>query len=295
MNKFKPIRGAGLSSIITNSLFYNAIVIITILLVDSYEIVELLKLCVIGLNMYLIYYILMYITMEYYIDDEKIYINSIFGLKKVSIPINTIQCYRKDVGYIKSIRVSGFSKYYYAIGRNIIDKIGNTYMYVSSNKNIIYLKTDKINYGISPENIDEFENKLKERNVLESDWSYKISKNSNVFKNKKYLYPFIVVTIVTIIITLNPLVLYLLNKLPKKMPLLFNAKFTPLTFGTGKQFAFKQMIYGALNMVIFFCMYYVSYFYSKYDKNYAYKFLYVPLVLSILFLIMQIRILCVYG
>lgn len=295
MNKFKPIKGAGLFSIITNSLLYNAIVIITILLVDSYEIVELLKLCVIGLNIYLIYYILMYITMEYSIDDEKIYINSIFGLKKVSIPINTIQYYRKDSGYIKSIRVSGFSKYYYAIGRNIIDKIGNTYMYVSSNKNIIYLKTDKINYGISPKNMDEFEQKLKERNILESNWNYKISKNTNIFKNKKYLYPFIIVTIVTIIITLNPLVLYLCNELPEKMPLLFNAKFTPLTFGTGKQFAFKQMIYGALNMVILFCMYYVSYFYSKYDKNYAYKFLYIPLILSILFLIMQIRILCVYG
>ncbi|MCW7998332.1 hypothetical protein CFK35_10470, partial [Clostridium sp. cpc1] len=177
---------------------------------------------------------------------------------------------------------------------NIIDKLGNTYMYVTSNKTILYLKTDKINYGISPENLEEFELILKQADVKEEDWQFKLNKNTNIFKDKRYFTPFIIVTIMILIITLTPMIFYLYNLLPDKMPLVFDAKFTPVGFGEGKQFAFKQMMYGALNMVILFCMYYVSYFYSKYDKNYAYKFLYISLFFSTVFLIFQIRILHVF-
>ncbi len=170
MKKFKPISGSGLISIVTNTIIYNAAVILIMLLVNSYEIMELLKICLIGLDIYFIYYILMYSTVYYCLDEENIYINSIFGLKQVVIPIKEIQCYKKQSGYIKNMRISGFSKYYYAIGRNIIDKLGNTYMYVTSNKTILYLKTDKINYGISPENVEEFELILKQADVKEEDW-----------------------------------------------------------------------------------------------------------------------------
>ncbi|MDU1322697.1 MAG: PH domain-containing protein [Clostridium botulinum] len=294
MKKFKPISGSGLISIVTNTIIYNAAVILIMLLVNSYEIMELLKICLIGLDIYFIYYILMYSTVYYCLDEENIYINSIFGLKRVVIPIKEIQCYKKQSGYIKNMRISGFSKYYYAIGRNIIDKLGNTYMYVTSNKTILYLKTDKINYGISPKNLEEFELILKQADVKEEDWQFKLNKNTNIFKDKRYFTPFIIVTIMILIITLTPMIFYLYNLLPDKMPLVFDAKFTPVSFGEGKQFAFKQMMYGALNMVILFCMYYVSYFYSKYDKNYAYKFLYISLFFSTVFLIFQIRILHVF-
>ncbi|RHW65763.1 hypothetical protein DZC34_07115, partial [Clostridium botulinum] len=65
MKKFKPISGSGLISIVTNTIIYNAAVILIMLLVDSYEIMELLKICLIGLDIYFIYYILMYSTVEY--------------------------------------------------------------------------------------------------------------------------------------------------------------------------------------------------------------------------------------
>ncbi len=167
---------------------------------------------------------------------------------------------------MKSMRISGFSKYYYAIGRNIIDKLGNTYMYVTSNKSILYLKTDKINYGISPKNLEKFEVTLKQAGIKEGDWEFKLNKNTNIFKDKRYFTPFIIVTIMILIITLTPMIFYLYNLLPDKMPLVFDAKFTPVGFGEGKQFAFKQMMYGALNMVILFCMYYVSYFTQNMKK-----------------------------
>lgn len=86
-------------------------------------------------------------------------------------------------------------------------------------------------------------------------------------RTKKFLIPFLISSIIIIIMTLNPLILYLCNKLPLSIPLKFNAGFKPILFGSGKQFAFKQMVYGVLNMALLFCMYYAAYFYAKYDKN----------------------------
>ena len=73
------------------------------------------------------------------------------------------------------------------------------------------------------------------------------------------------------------------------MPLSFNSNFEPARYGTGKQFAFKQMIYGVLNMAILFCMYYASYFYAKYDRKSANKFIYVSFIVSIVFFLFQLR------
>jgi len=71
------------------------------------------------------------------------------------------------------------------------------------------------------------------------------------------------------------------------MPLNFDAKFNPIKIGTGKQFAFTQMIYGVLNMALLFCMYYASYFCAKYDRKSAYKYIYLALIVAMIFLIMQ--------
>src|SRR3712207_9114827 len=81
--------------------------------------------------------------------------------------------------------------------------------------------------------------------------------------------PFILVSVIIVIFTVTPLLLYVNGTLPAKMPLSFNAAFNPIRMGTGKQFAFKQAIYGVLNMGILFCMYYAAHFHAKYDKKSA--------------------------
>ncbi len=294
MEEFKLAKGSGLVSIVLNAFLCNIFVIFITYFINSYEVAELLKISIIGLNLYLIYYIFIYTTTKYYVDKDNFYITSIFGIKKNIIPIKSIECYKTYSGTIKSIRISGLSGKYYAIGRNMMNKIGNTYMYVTSSRNIIYLKTDKINYGISPKDYNKFKQILDYRNIKEQDFEIKINKDSHILKDKRYYIPFGLVAIITVIMVLIPMVLYLQQKLPSKMPLIFDAKFKPMSFGTGKQFAFKQAIYGALNMVILICMYYVSYFYYKYDKDYAYKFIYIPLIIVVTFFIMQIKILTTF-
>ncbi len=69
----------------------------------------------------------------------------------------------------------------------------------------------------------------------------------------------------------------------------FNSAFNPIKMGTGKQFAFKQAIYGVLNMAILFCMYYAAHFHAKYDKKSAKTYIYVSLFIAIVFFLMQFK------
>jgi len=148
-----------------------------------------------------------------------------------------------------------------------------------------------MNYAVAPINSEEFIKDLEKKGIHCIEWEPRIVKNTNLYKEKKIMIPFISVTVIIIIMILNPFILYLKGSLPGQMPLNFSSSFIPLDFGSGKQFVFSQMAYGVLNMAILMCMYYASHFYSKYDKKSAPKFIYVSLIIAVLFLIMQFRIL----
>lgn len=299
MKEYKPAKGIGAYHILAITILYDAVLLILyhFVSVDSYEVSNLIKLVFIVFNIYEFYYIIICRTLKYSTDEENIYMNTALGLKKEKISFNSIISYQKSSGFIKGVKLSGYGKNSFAIGKAFIDKIGTTYMFTTSTKNVIYLRTNKIIYGISPEKFYEFEEELLNNNVKNLNWQDTVDKNKNSYKsrNKKVSAIFIAAALMALIITLNPIVMYLSNKIPYKMPIKFNIDFTPEKFGTGKQFAFKQMTYGLLNMALLFCMYYAGFLFAKYDKKSLYKFVYVSLILSIILLIMQFRIITVFG
>jgi hypothetical protein len=83
--------------------------------------------------------------------------------------------------------------------------------------------------------------------------------------------------------------MYVKGVIPNEMPLSFNASFEPAKIGTARQFAFKQMTFGVLNMAVLFCMYYAAHFHAKYDKKSANRYIYISLIISAVFFLMQLR------
>ncbi len=294
MERYKALKGNSLLYLIMVTLLYNALFIVIIKITNSYELDTFLKAAFVIVNIYQLYYIFLSQTLNYTIDDKNIKITAVWGLKKIVIPTESIQGYNKSSGSIRGVKIYGYGKNTFALCKSIVDKIGLSSMYATSNKNIFYLKTDDISYGISPENYDEFERKLNSLNISLTNWKYSRNKNYNLHKDKKFIIPFILATIVIVVLTINPFILYLTNKLPSIMPLNFDANFMPLKNGNGKQFAFKQMMYGVLNMALLFFMYYASYFYAKYDKKSSYKFIYIVLFISSIFLFMQFKTLAAF-
>jgi hypothetical protein len=289
VKKYLPRRGKGIMMIILTITAYNAALIALIYIVDSYMISVLLKVSLAAIDIYQFYYLFIRLTMNYAIEDGKLEIVSLLGLKKVVIPFNSIEGYMKFSGNIKGVRLSGFGRNHSAIGRAVIEKIGTTYMYVTSSKDIVYLKTDDINYGLSPDDAAGFIGDLESGGINEISMNYRPSKSVRLYKDKVFTVIVVAASIITITMTVNPIILYLSDQLPALMPLSFNAGYQPVQFGTGKQFAFNQMMFGFMNMAVLLCMYYASHFISKYDRRSAYKFICVPLVVSIIFFTMQLQ------
>lgn len=294
MKSYKAAKSRGIGYVLLLTLIYNAFIIFLLFYINSYVLSSLLKAIIIIFNIYQLYYILLNISLNYIFYDNEIIISGIFGLKKIHIPLDSIRAYGKYSGNIKGIQLYGYGKNKFAFGKSFIDKIGFTDMFVPASDNILYLKTDDMVYGIAPDKCNEFESSLISRSIENKPWVYKVNKNINFHNDKKFMIPFLLDSIIILYITLNPFILYLFDKLPEKMPLKFDAAFNAIKFGTGKQFAFKQMVFGLLNMALLFCMYYASYIYARYDKKSAYKFIYISMIVAVLFLIMQIRIIYVY-
>ncbi|MCM8710429.1 PH domain-containing protein [Clostridium sp. SYSU_GA19001] len=286
---YKPLKGIGVYYLLAMLIFYDILIILGVFFVNSYVISSLLKLLFVIFTVYQLYYILFYSSIKYILDDENVYISSF--LRKIKISLKQIECYKINSGNINGVKLSGIITNSFAIGKSFIKKIGTTNIYVTSSKKILYLKSGDTNYALSPEDYFAFEEFLNNKGIRNLDWEYRMKEEVHLYKDKYFMIPFIIVSLIITTLTLNPFVLYLTRKLPDKMPLNFDSSFIPVDYGSGKQFAFNQMIYGVLNMAILFCMYYASHFYAKYDIKSAKKFIYISLVIALSFLLIQFRIL----
>jgi hypothetical protein len=291
MNKFKPTRGSSLAYILLLGVLSNIIAGILFKFVESYIIILLLRTGLLGLNIYFLYYLFLNISLVYEVSGEAVFIKGFWGLRTIKIDFSNIEGYKIHKGNIRGVKLSGIGNDKFSFGRNVIDKIGTTHMFVTSHKKIVYLKTQQIAYAISPVDLEKFKNLLDYNNINNFIEEPNTRGSFDLYKEKEFYLPFILVTVLIIILTLNPFILYLKGLLPDNMPLSFDASFAPIQIGSGKQFAFKQMTYGVLNMILLLCMYYASYFCAKYDKKAAYRYIYVSLITALVFLMLQIRIL----
>ena len=271
----------------------NLIGILLIYLMDSYMMLNLSKLVLIICNIFYIYNIGLWFTVNYSISDTEIKISAWGGLKKVIIPINSILSYTVEEGKIKGIGLSGLFSNRFAVGRIAVKGLGTTRMFVTSSSRVIYIETEELNYGISPSNSQVFEESLKQLNVKQGVWEKVYNKHTKFYKEKRFMIPIIISTISILCITFGPILLYITNKLPDVMPLTLSRNMTALELGTDKQFAFSQMTYGVLNMAVFFCMYYAAQFCAKYDKKSAYNYIYAAMMVALVFLYLQIRLMTI--
>ncbi|MBX4258960.1 PH domain-containing protein [Clostridium estertheticum] len=291
MESYESKRGYGLVLMILTIALYNILILIFLKFTNSYIVANLLKLLLVACNIYQAYYILLFASVKGSIDEENLKIYAIWSLKRVIIPLNEIEGYFMTTGKIKGVKLNGIAASGFVMGRFVIDKIGMSRMFVTDNKNVVYIKTKHMNYAVSPLNYKKFEEDLIYHDIPVAQWKHNVNNSYNLHKDKYFIVPLMVVSIIILILTLNPLILHLKNAIPDIMPLNFDAKFKPIKMGTGKQFAFTQMLYGVLNMALLFCMYYASYFCAKYDRKSAYKYIYLSLVVALIFLIMQFKIL----
>lgn len=292
MEYFKPLeRTKGSGFIILITFLCDVLIILGSIYLNDYVLNIFLRIFLIVFNVYQFYHIILFLTLKYAMDNEAIYIFTLFGLKKVIITFEEMERYSKVCGSINAVRLSGYGKKNFSIGKCFFKNFGVVNMYVTSNKNIFYLKNNNGVYGLSPENFKSFEDKLISKDIIMGDWYAKVNRPISLYRDKYFMTPLVISIVVIVFFTLRPLILYYKNLLPASMPLSFNIKFQATIVGTSRDFLFKQMSYSAFNAAILLCMYFAAHFNAKHHKKSAYKYLYISLVIAVIFLLIQQRIL----
>lgn len=290
MNSFNSNKKLEIIPTILTFVGLNIVGICAIHLLDSYLMLSLLKVILTICNIFYLYHIGMWLTVKYEMTNNSIIINGLGGLKKIVIPLSSIECYTIEKGKIKGISLSGICSNRFAIGRIVVKNLGTTRMFVTGGSKVIYIKSEDINYGLSPKEFEKFQDALRNVDIKEKTWIKEYNKVNKLHKDKKFIIPLLITSIIILFTTFNPMLQYILNKLPDVMPLVLDVSRVPLELGTDKQFAFSQMIYGLLNMAVMFCMYYAAHFCAKYDKKAAYRYIYISLLVALIFLYLQVRL-----
>lgn len=294
MGEYRSKRGIAVFELVFCLLFGDGILIFLSGLIDGYIEKQLIGLVTIIYTIWCMYYILLDLTLKYIIEKDKIIIHAFWGMKNIKINFDEINGLLVKEKYIDGFKLSGIGKQRYAFGRMVVEGIGTTRAFITSSEKVIYIHTENLSYGISPVEIDKVLTFLFDKSVPIKEFKIKNYNSKELFENKLFLYPLIITTIVVILMTALPFILYIFDIFPEKMPLSFNANLMVVLWGNGKQFAFKQMMYGVFNMIILTCMYYASYFTAKYDKKLAIRYMYMPLSTTFLFSFIQVQILINY-
>ncbi|HHD2752501.1 TPA: PH domain-containing protein [Clostridium perfringens] len=294
MAKFKARRGQGVLEVLAYFLLGNALLAILNDIMNGYLERNLVIVASFVYSTICIYYILLDLSLAYEVNDDYIEINCFKGLKKLRINFKDINGFLEQDNFINGFKLSGFGKHKYCFGRCVVHNVGLARMFVTSGKRVIYIHTEDISYGLSPDEFEKFKELIISKGIKEESFKVKINNAREIIKDKGFYIPFIITSLIVLAIILIPSILYLSGIMPDKMPIDFNAHFIPCTFGSAKDFAGRQIIYGIMNMILLVCIYYASHFCAKYDKKLAQRYIYVSLIISLVFLISQIQTLLNY-
>ncbi|AAK79272.1 hypothetical protein BJV85_002696 [Clostridium acetobutylicum] len=294
MEYIKPHKGFSTLIILGITLGIDLIFSLLSTFINTYIVLRILEIFIVFFNIYQLYYILKSLTLKYCYDNENFYVLWCFGIRRVTIPFKEIEAYNVSHGEIKGVKLWGYGRNFFALGTFSVNDIGIVNMFVTATKNVIYIKCNSSIYGISPEKCDEVKNFLEKRKLVLKNWTYEKRNKVSLSKDRHFDILIFLISIVILMVTIIPFILYLRGVMPHKMPLSFDSNFKPMIYGTSREFAFKHMMYGAYNMIIFFCIYYSAYFYARYSKKLAYRLMYISFLVAFIFLIFQFKIYVTY-
>ncbi|MGL5820209.1 MAG: PH domain-containing protein [Sarcina sp.] len=294
MKSFSVKKGYAGRELIVYLLLCDTIMFILLNIIEGYIETRIIGLVMFFFTIWCFYYIMLNYSITYQISDDKFIINAFGGLKKIKLNFSDINGFVLREEYIDGFKMYGVGKNRYAFGKMVVKGVGATRAFVTNPKKIIYLHTEGDSYAVSPSDIDGMLEVLFSENIPIKEFETKINIQRDLFKNKKFLSLVIITFVIISFIIIVPFILYLFNCLPGKMPLIFDTTFSAVVFGTGKEFAIKQMVTGIGIIIIFICIYYTSYFIAKYDVKIAIRYIYIPFIISLLMAFIQMQILINY-
>ncbi len=87
-------------------------------------------------------------------------------------------------------------------------------MFVTSSKRVIYIHTEDISYGLSPDEFEKFKELIVSKGIKEESFKVKVNNARAIIRDKGFYIPFIITSLLILGIILIPSILYLSGAMP---------------------------------------------------------------------------------
>lgn len=207
-------------------LLIDLVVIALFLIADSQSIKGLLVFLFLILNLYGAYFLILLMTLKFRLTDKEFIITGAFDLKKIRIPVGDILSWSRRITLLENAGTSLHTARF-ALGKGLDGNGDPADLFITSSKKAIFIRTQRGNFGISPENAEEFTARLRELGIMQqvgSERSY-MNKHNNDGRaplNQLTIY----CILLTAILLLLPVIMHFLNLLPDWVPLSVNQYIT---------------------------------------------------------------------
>lgn len=234
-------------------------------------------------NLYGIYFLVLILTLKYKLDEKGFVIASAFDFRTNQIPIEDIESWSRRITLLDTVGI-GFSTARFALGKGLDNNGEQADLFITSSKKVIYLRTARGNFGISPKDADGFTAQLKkleipQQKVTERSFLVNDESKGRSLLNQLTLYCIILTSILLII----PLVIYFTGLMP------------PLVQVSGQswlsQTAYLESVFtrGLMALVMILFCYGVTILLSSIEGKYYYRSMFIPLVIIVIMLFVEIN------
>lgn len=263
-------------------LFFNLIVIALFLLASSMVIRGLLIFLFLLVNLYGSYYLILLLSLKFSLTEKEFAISAALNLKKVRVPVDEIVSWTRRITLLENVGTSLHTARF-ALGKGLDSNGESADLFITSSKKSVFIKTKRGNFGISPEQADEFIQQLKLLGIPQQSGSERQYMNTDHQDGKTQLNQMTVYCIVlTAILLILPVMMHFTNLLPTWVPV------SGVEYITHNAYLESVFIRGLIAIVLIVLTYGIIFLLSATDGRYYYRIMFLPLMFVVVILFLEI-------
>ncbi|MFZ2257448.1 MAG: PH domain-containing protein [Clostridiaceae bacterium] len=281
--EYKPEKNNIKMIIMAILLLVDAVIIALFISMGSARIKGMLTFVFLLINLYGGYFLMLSITLKYTLSDKELTITGVYGLKKIQIPVAEILSWSRKISLLENLGM-GFATARFALGKGFDNTGEQAELFITSSKKVIYLKTNRGNYGISPEKVDEFVVQLKELGIaqqmgMERHYLKSDQNRGHGALNQLTLY----CILLTAILLMIPLAMYVSGLLPDLVQV------STVGYMTRAHYLESVLTRGLIALLMLLVAYGVTIMLSNIEGKYYYRIMLLPLGFVVILLFLEVN------
>lgn len=264
-------------------LLVDVILVLLFFNMDSLRVKGMLTFIFLLINLYGAYYLVLLIKLKYILTDQEFIITGVHKIKQIRIPIAEIETWSRKISLLENLG-TGLATARFALGKGLDNTGEQAELFITSSKKVIYLKTKRGNYGISPEKVEEFAAQLKELGISQQTGTERHEFRFDQTKSRGTLNQITLYSILlTAILLLIPLTMQFTGLLPELVQI-SNSGYLPRT-----AYLESVLTRGFIALILILVSYGMAVMLSYIEGKYYYRIMYIPMIFIVVLLFLEVN------